>query len=375
MQAIHRGQYRGVEIVVWEGDILTSGAECIAVSGNSQGMMGGGISGAIKAAAGPEIERESQSYAPIARGRAIMLSPRRLAQAGTKAISYLSIMNQPIDNTNDKVINGAVLQLLQTSNDRKFESVAIPLAGAGVGRLPARVSSDAIVGAVRTYLIGNVPRTFVKKIVLSGFTRRDAAAFIQGLDHLYERPLASAALLVIDMIGPFIGDHTLIPAQDADRLSSGINTLAASFCANSLPIIYVKDVHDAGDNELLYVHPHCIGKPEAFPFHNTLNLLPTPDKAEVRIKRTYSAFFNTDLAEYLRTRGCQTVVIAGTQTHVCVKYTALHAMMHGFRVIVTEDITTSSTPERHNNGLREIEKYIGEVSQSAYVSEILSMAQ
>jgi maleamate amidohydrolase len=137
--------------------------------------------------------------------------------------------------------------------------------------------------------------------------------------------------------------------------------------------VYVKDVHISSDRELVYVHQHCIKNPDEVPLHHKLAV--HDSNATIVNKNTYSAFFGNDFADKLRALACETVLFTGTQTHVCVKYSALHAMMHGFRPVVLADSTVSSTDERHRMGLDEIARYIGEVSHSAYIINAISEAQ
>jgi len=88
MNRVHYGRYKGIEIIVSEGDILDSEVECIAVSGNPQGMMGGGVSAAVKAAAGESLQDEATECAPIVQGRTVILGPYALAAKGIKAVAY-----------------------------------------------------------------------------------------------------------------------------------------------------------------------------------------------------------------------------------------------------------------------------------------------
>jgi nicotinamidase-related amidase len=138
----------------------------------------------------------------------------------------------------------------------------------------------------------------------------------------------------------------------------------------SLPVCYVKDVHQASDRELFYAHRHGVLPPDAIRFHEKLVVREGPSSFTVN-KSTYSAFFETGLAGRLRDLEVETVLLAGTQTHVCVKHTAAHAMMHGFRPIVVADCTGSSTADRHAWGLDEISRYLGEVSYSGYIRDLL----
>jgi ureidoacrylate peracid hydrolase len=47
----------------------------------------------------------------------------------------------------------------------------------------------------------------------------------------------------------------------------------------------------------------------------------------------------------LRSQGCDTLVLAGTKTNICVESTARDAMMLDFRVVVLSDATAALTAE------------------------------
>lgn len=368
MSLAHFGKYKGIGIAISEGNILDCEVECIVVSGNSQGMMGGGVSGTVKDAAGSSLEQEGMSHAPIPRGRSVILKPFNLATRGIKSIGYASIMNKPIDSTNGEIIAASIMHLLHNLNDGNISSIAISLMGTGVGRLPARLSATTIINAVKNYIDNNRTSMAIKKIVFSGYSRRDVVAFISALDILYSKKISKSALLIIDMIGPFVGDDTLIPEEQAEGIIVNINKLCEVFVEINQPIVYIKDVHSPSDRELVYVHQHCLSEPDAIPLHHKLKIYNRPNIV-IKNKHTYSAFFQTDLSEFLMAQDCESIIFAGTQTHVCVKYSALHAMMLGFRPIVLADSTISSTNERHINGLDEIYRYIGEVSHTSHLAD------
>jgi nicotinamidase-related amidase len=63
------------------------------------------------------------------------------------------------------------------------------------------------------------------------------------------------------------------------------------------------------------------------------------------VKTRDSAFFGTDLAERLRTRGVQGLVLAGVATHNCIAHTAADAFAHNCRVVFAEDAMASTNAD------------------------------
>jgi ureidoacrylate peracid hydrolase len=70
-------------------------------------------------------------------------------------------------------------------------------------------------------------------------------------------------------------------------------------------------------------------------------------------KNRFSAFIqgSSNLAEVLRERGIDTVMITGTVTNVCCESTARDAMMLNFKTIMVTDGNAASTDDDHNASL------------------------
>ena len=70
-------------------------------------------------------------------------------------------------------------------------------------------------------------------------------------------------------------------------------------------------------------------------------------------KNRFSAFIqgSSNLAEVLRARGLDTLLITGTVTNVCCELTARDAMMLNFRTIMVTDGNAAVTDEDHNASL------------------------
>jgi nicotinamidase-related amidase len=70
--------------------------------------------------------------------------------------------------------------------------------------------------------------------------------------------------------------------------------------------------------------------------------------AHVIDKTRYSAFFGSPLLTTLNTLHCNTVVVTGAETDICVLSTALTAVDLGFAVIIVEDAICSSSDRCHD---------------------------
>ncbi len=64
-------------------------------------------------------------------------------------------------------------------------------------------------------------------------------------------------------------------------------------------------------------------------------------------KKRYSAFFETDLDETLRSRGIQDLIISGVMTNLCCETTARDAFMRNYRVFFLIDGTATRKSDLH----------------------------
>lgn len=110
-----------------------------------------------------------------------------------------------------------------------------------------------------------------------------------------------------------------------------IVSLLAICRALGIPIVHVK--HMSSDMK----SPLRPGQP-GNDFKDEVN----PLEGEVVIEKTVnSCFIGTRLEEYLRERGCDTVILAGFTTNHCVSTTARMAGNLGFRTLVISDATAA----------------------------------
>jgi nicotinamidase-related amidase len=81
-------------------------------------------------------------------------------------------------------------------------------------------------------------------------------------------------------------------------------------------------------------------------------------------KDCYSAFVGTDLADQLRSRGIETVLVSGLTTDVCVSSTARDAFQAGFRAITLSDCCAARFPAWHEAALETLGRVFGRVCTS-----------
>jgi len=152
------------------------------------------------------------------------------------------------------------------------------------------------------------------------------------------------ALINVDMQNCFVHGSP-IAAPDGLELLVRINQLAAVCRAAGIPVIHTSHVlRPDGSNmgmlaEIGPVKEGIINKGSASAaLHKELVVDPRDILLE---KPRFGAFYGTDLDMILRTRGIDTVIIAGIATNVCCETTAREAMVRDFRVFFLSDGTTT----------------------------------
>nr|KXH70667.1 MAG: hypothetical protein AM324_00955 [Candidatus Thorarchaeota archaeon SMTZ1-83] len=135
-----------VEIV--SGSIVDAQVDAITVAANSSGIMGGGVAGVIKRAAGVEVEREARRKAPIAVGEAIITSG---GESKFRGIVHAPTMARPSMRIPPQNVYKATLASLRTADRNGFQSLAIPGMGVGVGNVGKGEAARLMIQAIKEF--------------------------------------------------------------------------------------------------------------------------------------------------------------------------------------------------------------------------------
>ncbi|HET6204380.1 MAG TPA: macro domain-containing protein [Planctomycetota bacterium] len=135
-----------VEIVL--GDLRALPVEGVVNPANSQGVMGGGVAGALRRAGGGEIEREARARAPIAVGEAVATTAGRLAY---RFVVHAPTMERPAMGTSVEKVALAARAALRCAEEAGLRSLGVPGLGTGVGGVDPDAAAEAIVEAVGSF--------------------------------------------------------------------------------------------------------------------------------------------------------------------------------------------------------------------------------
>jgi len=177
-------------------------------------------------------------------------------------------------------------------------------------------------------------------------------------------------LLIIDMLVDFLDPW---PVADRVPLVDAVQSLVQAFRAAGHPIIWVRqefepDLSDAfremqQKNTRITIKgtPGCKLIPE---------LIPDPNDSHI-IKKRYSAFFGTQLDQLILANAIDTVVLAGINTHACVRTTAIDAYQRDLDVIIAREAVGSYDRDHEAASFRYMDgKIASVVSIAAAVSQI-----
>jgi ureidoacrylate peracid hydrolase len=200
----------------------------------------------------------------------------------------------------------------------------------------------------------SIPQSVVDRVV----ARR-------GREHVHDvLDPARTALVVVDMQNAFMLPgvaHALCPM--AEKIVPNINRLAQAVRMTGGTVIWIKTTFkdDALKNWSTYFE---MVKPEqgarrvaaltaGNKGHELWAALDVRADDLIVEKNRFSAFIqgSSNLAEVLRERGLDTVLITGTVTNVCCESTARDAMMLNFKTIMVTDGNAAVTDEDHNASL------------------------
>ena len=197
----------------------------------------------------------------------------------------------------------------------------------------------------------------------------------RGRLHWFERlDPKSTALAVIDMQSMFCEPGAPGEVQEARGIVEPINRLTAALRAIGVPVFWVLHANrqrDGGSDWDLFFD-HVVADPEVrrgtieslAPGRQTLwrELQSAPQDVTL-MKNRYSAFSPgaSQLEPALRSRGIDTLLVAGTKTNVCCDSTARDAMMLGFKAVLVADCCAALSDDEHRSALETFIQQFGDV--------------
>jgi nicotinamidase-related amidase len=182
-----------------------------------------------------------------------------------------------------------------------------------------------------------------------------------------ERP----ALIVIDMVNDFLANWEV---SRKEKLIQSINELAETVRSLGHSVLWVRqefkaDLSDAFLEMKAKAVQITIKGTRGCQIISELNVAATD---VVMVKKRYSAFFGTTLDDILARVKPDAIILAGINTHACIRTTAIDAYQRDWAVILAADCIDSYDREHHEVSLRYMKDKIGAVMSNAEIRAALN---
>jgi len=207
----------------------------------------------------------------------------------------------------------------------------------------------------------------------------------RGKEHVYENlDPRKTALLVVDMQNAFMMPGVAHAyCTYAESIVPNVNRLAQAMRETGATVVWIKTtfgdqslvswpvLHDMAGAERTERRNAALAEgSKGHEFWSGLDMRPSD---LIVNKDRYSAFIqgSSNIAEVLRGRDIDTVVVTGTVTNVCCESTARDAMMTNFKTIMVTDANAGHTDEEHNASLIAFYLSFGDVMSTDYLVSCL----
>jgi ureidoacrylate peracid hydrolase len=169
-------------------------------------------------------------------------------------------------------------------------------------------------------------------------------------------PAKQSALVVIDMQNYFVASGAFGETPAARDIVANINRLAKEMREAGGTVIWVQTSSARALERFANHHRHMISE------ERSAKRLARREDVYVK-KTTYSALIrdSSNLEAEIRSRGIESLLIAGTTTNVCCESTARDAMLLDYRVVVLSDATAAATLEEHVASLNNLALFFADV--------------
>ncbi len=137
-----------IEII--EGDITKLEVDAVVNAANDQLLRGGGVCGAIHAAAGPELEAECRALGGCATGNAKITCAYGLP--AKHVIHAVGPVWQGGEADEDRLLEGAYRASLKLAEDHGLSSLAFPAISTGIFGFPLERATKIALCVVSEYL-------------------------------------------------------------------------------------------------------------------------------------------------------------------------------------------------------------------------------
>lgn len=139
--------YEGVTIECLKGDIAAQkGFDAVVNAANAALKSGGGVAGALHRAAGPKLEEEGRSLAPIKPGEAVITAGYSLPN---RFVIHCLGPVYGVDRPEAELLASCYKNALKLAEERGIEKIAFPSISTGIFGYPVREAAKVAFEAVK----------------------------------------------------------------------------------------------------------------------------------------------------------------------------------------------------------------------------------
>jgi maleamate amidohydrolase len=171
------------------------------------------------------------------------------------------------------------------------------------------------------------------------------------------------ALLVVDFSLGFTDPTCPLGANFASELAQTCRLLER-FRARELPIVFTTVAYDPEDLERLRFIakiPSLRLLEKSLGYWQLNPVLGRLESEKLIVKKQPSAFFETDLLEWLRSRGVDTLILCGVTTSGCIRASVIDALQNNYRVIIPRECVGDRAIGPHQANLLDMDSKYGDV--------------
>ena len=164
---------------VIQADITTLSVDAIVNAANEQLIMGGGVDGAIRRKAGPEMERDLRRIGRCLTGAAVITPGYRLP--ANFVIHTVAPICRGGTEEEERLLASCYSSALKLADENNISSIAFPAIGTGAYGWPAKRASELAFDAVTKHLA----RGKQDRIVFCCFSAEDQERYAAIIDASY----------------------------------------------------------------------------------------------------------------------------------------------------------------------------------------------
>lgn len=190
-----------------------------------------------------------------------------------------------------------------------------------------------------------------------------------------EENICDSALLVIDVQKDYYSNDKHVKGNFPDfrqPISSLLSTAREMVQKKQLHIIHTKEIDNEDSLWMAYwdeMNPKSLAK---YAKGEAEDFCKVENGEKLVIKRTFDAFHETELQEYLQNKGIKTLYFCGLVTSMCVLHSVLSAFARGYRTFIIGDCCGDWKMENHSAILKVLD---GNMAKVITLKQFESMIQ